>query len=76
MSWLPDDFEHPLREDLGTGHHLRPIRGDDVASTCPPSWAPGSLWASLGLAGRDALDDFVPRWLRERWGFSSVDYSP
>ena len=21
-------------------------------------------------------DDFVPRWLAQRWGFSSVDYSP
>ena len=23
-----------------------------------------------------ALDEFVPRWLRERWGFRSVAYSP
>jgi RimJ/RimL family protein N-acetyltransferase len=28
--WLPDDFEHPLRVELGTGHHLRPIGPDDT----------------------------------------------
>jgi hypothetical protein len=30
MAWLPDDFEHPTRIDLTTGHHLRPIRASDV----------------------------------------------
>ena len=30
MSWLPDDFEHPTRVDLPTGHHIRPIRGTDT----------------------------------------------
>jgi len=30
MSWLPEDFAHPLRADLPTGQHLRPIRADDV----------------------------------------------
>ena len=30
MPWLPPDFAHPLRLDLETGHHLRPIRADDV----------------------------------------------
>jgi RimJ/RimL family protein N-acetyltransferase len=28
--WLPDDFVHPKRVDLPTGHHLRPIRADDT----------------------------------------------
>lgn len=28
--WLPGDFEHPLRVELGTGHHLRPIGPDDT----------------------------------------------
>jgi RimJ/RimL family protein N-acetyltransferase len=28
--WLPDDFVHPRRVDLRTGHHLRPIRADDT----------------------------------------------
>ncbi|MEU5692207.1 GNAT family N-acetyltransferase [Actinosynnema sp. NPDC020468] len=30
MPWLPADFAHPTRVDLGTGHHLRPIRESDV----------------------------------------------
>lgn len=30
MAWLPDDFTHPDRVELGTGHHLRPIRERDV----------------------------------------------
>jgi hypothetical protein len=29
-SWLPDDWQHPTRVELDTGHHLRPIRADDV----------------------------------------------
>ena len=28
--WLPDAFEHPVRVDLPTGQHLRPIRAADV----------------------------------------------
>ncbi len=28
--WLPDDFVHPVRVELPTGHHLRPIRAADV----------------------------------------------
>ena len=28
--WLPADWEHPLRVDLWTGHHLRPIRAADT----------------------------------------------
>lgn len=30
MQWLADDFSHPERLDLVTGHHLRPIRESDV----------------------------------------------
>jgi hypothetical protein len=30
MAWLPEDFAHPTRVDLPTGHHLRPIRAADV----------------------------------------------
>jgi hypothetical protein len=30
MAWLPSEFVHPLRLDLATGQHLRPIRADDV----------------------------------------------
>jgi hypothetical protein len=29
-AWLPDGWQHPLRVELDTGHHLRPIRADDV----------------------------------------------
>ena len=58
MSWLPDDFEHPLREDLPTGHHLRPIRGADVDIDMPGGdglarAAVGEVRRGLGLAGRD-----------------------
>lgn len=28
--WLPADFVHPVRVELPTGQHLRPIRADDV----------------------------------------------
>jgi hypothetical protein len=30
MGWLRPGFETPQRVDLPTGHHLRPIRADDV----------------------------------------------
>jgi RimJ/RimL family protein N-acetyltransferase len=29
-SWLPADWNHPVRVELPTGHHLRPIRANDV----------------------------------------------
>lgn len=28
--WLPADFVHPQRVEVPYGHHLRPIRADDV----------------------------------------------
>jgi hypothetical protein len=31
------------------------------------------------MAGSDlehALEDFVPRWMADTWGFTAVDYSP
>ncbi len=28
--WLPEDFVHPTKVSLPYGHHLRPIRADDV----------------------------------------------
>jgi RimJ/RimL family protein N-acetyltransferase len=30
LRWLPEDFVHPLRVDLPTGHHLRPIGPEDT----------------------------------------------
>jgi len=38
-----------------------------------------SWWVVEGAVGGDlerALDDFVPRWLAETWGFASVHYAP
>lgn len=29
-AWLPAEWEHPVRVDLSTGHHLRPIKATDV----------------------------------------------
>ncbi|MGY1772549.1 GNAT family N-acetyltransferase [Blastococcus sp. SYSU D00813] len=51
MSWLPDDFVHPLRADLPTGHHLRPIREADTAIDFPTVMAEQPrLWAVYGEA--------------------------
>jgi hypothetical protein len=152
MSWLPDGFDHPRRVELPTGHHLRPIRADDVDIDYPAvmgsrerlwakygeAWgwppetmtleadrddlahhereiaahetfnyavldeaesellgcvyidppeegsAPGSdavvsWWVVDAAVGSDlerALDELVPRWLHDTWGFRNVDYSP
>ena len=29
-TWLPEDWQHPTRVALPTGHHLRPLRSSDV----------------------------------------------
>ena len=152
MSWLPEGFDHPRRVELPTGHHLRPIRADDVDIDYPAvmgsrerlwakygeAWgwppetmtfeadrddlahhereiaahetfnyavldeaesellgcvyidppeegsAPGSdavvsWWVVDEAVGSDlerALDELVPRWLHDTWGFRNVDYSP
>jgi hypothetical protein len=50
-TWLPDDWDHPLRVDLSTGHHLRPIHPDDTELDM--SAVMGSqqrLWATYGEA--------------------------
>lgn len=49
MAWLPEDFAHPQRVDLPTGHHLRPIREADCDIDYPAVM--GSrvrLWAKYG----------------------------
>lgn len=50
-SWLPADFVHPLRVELPTGHHLRPIRADDVDLDYPAVMGSRErLWSLYGEA--------------------------
>jgi hypothetical protein len=49
MGWLPDGFETPAREDLPTGHHLRPIRESDTEIDYPAVMGSReSLWERYG----------------------------
>lgn len=51
MPWLPDGFVHPEREDLSSGHHLRPIRAADVDLDYPAVMGSRErLWAKYGEA--------------------------
>ncbi|GAB7190882.1 hypothetical protein NUM3379_15890 [Kineococcus sp. NUM-3379] len=51
MPWLPEDFRHPERVELPTGHHLRPIRADDVGLDMPAvTGSRERLWALYGEA--------------------------
>jgi hypothetical protein len=51
MAWLPEDFDHPTRLDLPTGHHLRPIRADDVDIDLPAVLgSQARLWSIYGEA--------------------------
>ena len=60
MAWLPDDFSLPERVDLPTGHHLRPIRADDVDIDFPAVMGSRErLWAKYG----------------EAWGWPPADMS-
>ena len=53
MAWLPEDFSHPERIELPTGHHLRPIREDDVDLDYPAVMGSRErLWAKYGKAWR------------------------
>ena len=152
MAWLADDFEHPTRVELASGHHLRPIRADDVDIDHPAvmgsrvrlwatygdawGWPPADMsveadredlarhereiaahetfnyavldehetallgcvyidppdagspdgsdavvswWVvdeMTGSALERALDDLVPTWLQDTWGFASVHHHP
>ena len=152
MGWLRADLDPPDRVDLPTGHHLRPIRADDVDIDYPavmgsrerlwarygPAWGwppatmtyeqdradlahheadiaaretfnyavlderetallgcvyidppedgspPGtdavaSWWVVDDAVGGElerALERFVPRWLRDAWGFRAVHWHP
>jgi RimJ/RimL family protein N-acetyltransferase len=51
MTWLPSDFVHPVRLDLTTGQHLRPIRADDVDLDLPAVMGSRErLWSIYGEA--------------------------
>jgi hypothetical protein len=51
MGWLADGFEHPERVELPAGHHLRPIRADDVDIDYPAVMGSRErLWAKYGEA--------------------------
>ena len=49
--WLPDDWQHPVRVELPTGHHLRPIRASDVDLDMPAVMgSQARLWSIYGAA--------------------------
>lgn len=51
LSWLPRDFSHPLRVAVDDGHHLRPIRADDVHLDMPAVMGSQQrLWSIFGDA--------------------------
>jgi hypothetical protein len=51
MSWLPATFVHPLRVDLPSGDHLRPIRASDVDLDYPAVMGSRErLWSIFGPA--------------------------
>ncbi|MCU1355814.1 MAG: hypothetical protein JWM89_1232 [Acidimicrobiales bacterium] len=50
-AWLPEEFRHPERVELSTGHHLRPIRAEDVAIDFPAVMGSRErLWSIYGEA--------------------------
>src|SRR3712207_8863535 len=50
-TWLPRDWDHPVRADLRTGHHLRPISADDTELDMPAVMGSRErLWAIYGEA--------------------------
>ncbi|MFG1920155.1 hypothetical protein [Micromonospora sp. NPDC048898] len=69
MSWLPDDFVHPVHVPVPTTTlHLRPIREADTAI----SW-----WVVDDLVGGEAeraLDTLVLRWIADDWPFQQPRY--
>ena len=51
MSWLPDDFAHPLRAELTTGQHLRPMGPEDTGIDHPAVMSSRErLWSVYGEA--------------------------
>lgn len=51
MAWLKESFRHPQHVELGSAHHLRPIRASDVAIDYPAVMSSRErLWAKYGEA--------------------------
>jgi hypothetical protein len=51
MSWLPSTFVHPVRVELTSGDHLRPIRASDVDLDYPAVMGSRErLWSIYGAA--------------------------
>lgn len=51
MPWLPNEFVHPERVKLATGHHMRPIRASDVEIDYPAVMGSRDrLWSRYGDA--------------------------
>jgi hypothetical protein len=51
VTWLPEDFDHPLRVDLPTGHHLRPMGAADTEIDFPAVMGSRErLWRIYGEA--------------------------
>jgi hypothetical protein len=49
MTWLPSEFVPPVRAELATGHHLRPIRAADVDIDYPAVMGSRErLWSIYG----------------------------
>jgi len=75
VGWRSVDFVHPARVELSPGHYIDPP-GDDAP---PGTNAVTSWWVVDRHAGAEleaALDEFVPRWLADTWGFRSVLIDP
>jgi hypothetical protein len=66
VSWLPENFVHPERVDLPTGHHVRPIRADDVDIDFPAVMGSRErLWAKYGEAWGWPPETMTPEQDRE-----------
>jgi hypothetical protein len=51
VAWLPEDFSHPVRVDLPTGEHLRPMRAADTGIDHPAVMGSRErLWSIYGRA--------------------------
>jgi hypothetical protein len=51
VTWLPEDFQHPLRAELATGSHLRPMGAADTEIDFPAVMGSRDrLWQIYGEA--------------------------